>query len=143
MGQGARIRATIPSSLEYRDLAIRLVASACNLVSRSRDSFQDEVVSAFGEALNNVVLHGRPAPETEIDIEIQPAPDHLTIRLMDYGRSFDPRTAPEPDLDSLPESGLGAYILRSFMDDVSYTSGTRDTPNTLTMTKYLRREGRP
>ena len=140
MGQGARIRATIPSSLEYRDLAIRLVASACNLVSRSRDSFQDEVVSAFGEAVNNVVLHGHTASEAEIEIEIQPAPDHLTIRLMDYGRGFDPRAAPEPDLDSLPESGLGVYILRSFMDDISYASGT---PNTLTMTKYLRREGRP
>jgi serine/threonine-protein kinase RsbW len=137
VGQGARIRATIPSSLEYRDLAIRLVASACKLVPRSRARFRNEVMSAFSEALNNVVLHGRPSDPAEIRIEIDPAPDRLTIRLVDHGRSFDPRTAPDPDLASLPESGLGIFIMRSFMDHLTYASGP---PNVLTMTKYLQRE---
>jgi serine/threonine-protein kinase RsbW len=41
---------------------------------------------------------------------------------------------PNPDLDSLPESGLGIFIMRSCMDDVTYVSGA---PNVLSMTKFL------
>jgi serine/threonine-protein kinase RsbW len=137
---GAKIRASIPSSLEYRDLAIRLVASACKLVTLSSERFHNEAISAFSEALNNVVLHGRLDAGAQIEIEINPCDDHLTIRLLDHGASFDPRTAPEPDLESLPESGLGAFIIRSFMDDIGYSGGT---PNILTMTKYVEREERP
>ncbi len=134
MVRGQTIRATIPSSLEYRDLAMRLVASSCKLVPRSVDRFYNEVVSAFGEALNNVVLHGKVAPGSEIEIEIEPAEDGITIRVRDYGATFDPRTVPDPDLDSLPESGMGTFIMRSFMDEIDYEGGS---PNTLTMRKRL------
>ena len=128
------IRALIPSRLEYRDLAIRLVASACKLVPRGGDDFGNEVVSAFSEALNNVVLHGGGVPSDEIEIEIDLADDGLTLRLKDYGASFDPDAVPTPDLDALPESGLGVFIIRSFMDDVSYEAGR---PNVLAMTKRV------
>jgi serine/threonine-protein kinase RsbW len=40
----------------------------------------------------------------------------------------------EPDLDALPESGLGLFIMRSFMDKVIYTAGA---PNVLSLTKHL------
>jgi serine/threonine-protein kinase RsbW len=128
----------VPSRLEYRDLAIRLVASACKLVPNGGDDFSNEVISAFSEALNNVVIHGGASKGGEIEIEIEPRDDRLTIRMMDYGKSFDPRDAPAPDLDSLPESGLGVFIMRSFMDDVSYRGGA---PNTLSMTKFLKASG--
>ena len=128
------IRAIIPSRLEYRDLAIRLVASACKLVPTSGDDFGNEVVSAFSEALNNVVLHGGVSPEDEIEIEIDVGEDRLTLRLKDHGMSFDPRTAPSPDLEALPESGMGAFIIMSFMDQVTYVAGS---PNTLSMTKVV------
>ena len=126
------IRAILPGRLEYRDLAIRLVASACKLVPNSGDDFGNEVVSAFSEALNNVVIHGGASPEEEVEIEIDLGDDRLTLRLKDYGMSFDPRAASPPDLDALPESGMGAFIIMSFMDHVSYEAGT---PNTLSMTK--------
>jgi serine/threonine-protein kinase RsbW len=123
----------IPSRLEYRDLAIRTVASACRLVPGTRDDFYEEVISAFGEALNNLVLHGYRARPGEIEIEIEPRSDRLVIRLMDHGETFDPATVPALDLDSLHESGMGVFIMRSFMDDVTYVGGA---PNTLSMTKY-------
>jgi serine/threonine-protein kinase RsbW len=126
------IRATVPGRLEYRDLAIRMVASACKLVSNGGDDFYNETISAFSEALNNLVLHGKVA---EVGIEIEPHDDRLTIRLMDYGKAFDPTMVLEPDLTTLPESGMGIYIMRSFMDDVAYRGGT---PNTLTMTKFVK-----
>jgi serine/threonine-protein kinase RsbW len=81
-----------------------------------------------------VVIHGGVAPEDEIEIEIDLGEDRLTLRLRDNGMSFDPRTAPFPDLDALPESGMGAFIIMSFMDQVTYLAGS---PNTLSMTKLV------
>ena len=128
------IRLKVPSRLKYRDLAIRMVWSACKLIPRS-DDIQDAIISAFSEALNNVVLHGRGAGVGDLEIAIELCDDRLVIRLMDYGESFDPTGVPAPDLDSLPEAGLGVFIMRSFMDDITYVGGT---PNTLSMTKFLR-----
>lgn len=136
--QGDKIRAIIPSRLEYRDLAVRLVASACKLVRGGGTEFSHEVVSAFSEAINNVIIHGGGLGGESIEVEIEPAEDRLTIRLVDNGRSFDPLTVPPPDLGSLPESGLGVFIMRAFMDEVAYAAGP---PNTLTMKKYARKDG--
>ena len=133
------IRLQIPGSLEFRDLAIRVVAAACKLViggdAADRASFDDQVISAFGEAFNNAAIHSyRGRPLGNVDIEIDVAGDRITLRIADYGQSFDPTKVEAPDLDSLPESGMGLYIMRSFMDSVLYTAGA---PNVLSMTKHL------
>jgi serine/threonine-protein kinase RsbW len=129
--------------LKYRDLAVRTVAAVCKLAYEERGpgsrrpgaNFDEEVVSAFGEAFNNIAIHGyRNRPAGDVEIEMQLSLDRLTVRLIDYGNSFDPGTVPEPDLDLLPENGLGIFIIRSFMDAVAYTPGQ---PNVLSMTKYL------
>ena len=139
------IRLRVPGSLRYRDLAIRVVAAACKLVgheepdgeasdTRGDPNFDAAVVSAFGEAFNNVAIHSYRARKGDLDVEIDVERDRITIRLIDFGLTFDPMKVPEPDLDSLPESGMGIFIMRSFMDDVKYQSGS---PNVLSMTKYL------
>jgi serine/threonine-protein kinase RsbW len=141
------IRVKLPGLLEYRDLAIRMVASACKLVhSRSRGltgtgpiprlntAFDAEVVSAFSEAFNNIALHGYERRGGDLEIEIETEPNGIVIRMVDYGKSCDFSNIPEPDLEALPESGLGIYIMRSCMDHVTYTMGP---PNVLTMTKKL------
>ncbi|HKA89869.1 MAG TPA: ATP-binding protein [Haliangiales bacterium] len=133
------IRLQVPSRLEYRDLAIRMVASACKLVPNGEDEFYDEVISAFGEAFNNVVMHSYGSEGGQLEIEIEPGVDRLTIRLKDYGKTFDVMSVPSPNLDTMPESGLGVFILRSFMDDVTYSGGS---PNVLSMTKYLKADTR-
>jgi serine/threonine-protein kinase RsbW len=137
----ALIRLQTPGSLEYRDLAIRVVAAACKLVRagdsghEARQAFDDQVISAFGEAFNNAAIHsyrGRPVGTVEVEIEVMA--DRITLRISDYGKSFDPTQVAEPDLDALPESGLGLFIMRSFMDKVIYTAGA---PNVLSLTKHL------
>ena len=128
----------MPGLLVYRDLAIRMVASACRLVpghvGALARKFDAEVISAFGEAFNNLVIHSYGAEPGEIEIEIEIGSGGITIRMLDYGKSYDLHRVPEPDLASLPESGLGIYIMRACMDDVTYMSGR---PNVLTMTKSL------
>jgi serine/threonine-protein kinase RsbW len=139
------IRLEVPGSLEYRDLAIRVVAAACKLVGagapadEARADFDNQVISAFGEAFNNAAIHayaGRPLGSVEIEIDV--AHNELTLRIADYGQSFDPTQVAEPDLDDLPESGMGLFIMRSFMDSVAYQAGA---PNVLSMTKHLATRG--
>jgi serine/threonine-protein kinase RsbW len=131
------IRLRVPATLRYRDLAVRAVAAACKLVGDGRRDrgFDDQVVSAFGESFNNVTLHAYDGKLTgEVEIQIDVSTDGITVRLMDHGTAFDPSAVPDPDLDALPESGMGLYIMKQFMDEVSYQAGT---PNVLLMHKRL------
>src|SRR5262245_43149596 len=97
------------------------------------DDFGAQAVSAFGEAFNNVAIHGfRGMPVGDVDIEISWTPEQLVIEMTDSGRSFDPDTVEPPVLDELPEGGMGIFIMRSFMDEVVYKPGP---PNVLRLSK--------
>jgi serine/threonine-protein kinase RsbW len=143
------IRLSVPGTLRYRDIVLRVVASACRLLRPQRATkqetsregeaadFDDLVVSAVGEAFNNVAIHayrGRSVGAVELVLELHE--DAVTIRLSDTGTSYDPTSTIPPVLDELPDSGMGLYIMRTCMDHVSYEPGKLpNEPNVLTMTK--------
>jgi serine/threonine-protein kinase RsbW len=143
------IRLSVPGNLRYRDLVLRVVASACRLLrpqratkqETSRDTeaadFDDQVVSAVGEAFNNVAIHAyRGRSAGAVDIELEVGDDGVTVRLRDTGKSYDPTRTPTPTLDLLPESNMGLYLMRACMDHVSYRPGNPPAePNVLTMRK--------
>jgi serine/threonine-protein kinase RsbW len=139
MPEPALIRMQMVGRLQHRDLVLRSVAAACKLVNSRTDNaawndFRTQVVTAVGEAFNNVVLHSYEGrDEGIVEIEIQTRPDHICIELRDWGESFDPQSVPQPDFDSLPESGLGIFIIKSLMN-IHYTPGH---PNVLTLSKSL------
>jgi serine/threonine-protein kinase RsbW len=137
------IHLRVPGTLRYRDLAVRVVGAACKLVGsaagdsgplRFNNEFDHQVVSAFGEAFNNAAIHSYRGESGDVDMEIDVGEDRITIHMRDWGPSFLLDDVPTPDLDALPESGLGLFIIRSFMDDVQYRPGS---PNVLSMTKHL------
>ncbi len=133
------IALSVPGDLHYRDIATRVVSAACKLVSASADrerstEFREQVVSAFGEAFNNSVIHAYKDRPGDVRIEIDTETTGIAIRLVDQGHSFDPKTVAAPDLDALPEGGLGMYIIRAFMDEVRYEAGP---PNVLFLRKRL------
>jgi serine/threonine-protein kinase RsbW len=126
-------------------MVLRTVSAACKLVmpkGRARGArcseFSHHIVSAVGEAYNNIVLHGYSRHEPgSVQIHIENCPEWMRIMIKDKGTSFDPSQAPIPDLHALPESGLGIFIMRSFVDEVTYVAGSAGTPNTLTLFKRL------
>src|SRR5437667_8629846 len=73
----ALIRLQLLGILEHRDVALRAVSTACKLVTprpqgQAWNEFQMQVVSAVGEAFNNIVLHGYSGRrEGSIDLRIQ------------------------------------------------------------------------
>jgi serine/threonine-protein kinase RsbW len=141
------MRLSVPGSLRYRDVVLRVVASSCKLMralssskqeaSRDLDGFDDKVVSAVGEAFNNVAIHAyRDLPAGSIALEFELAETGITIRLADHGRAFEPKQEKLPDLTALPENHMGLYIMRSFMDEVTYQPGSGSgAANVLTMRK--------
>jgi serine/threonine-protein kinase RsbW len=70
-------------------------------------------------------------------MDIKTQPDHISIEFRDWGDSFDPDAVPLPDLENLPESGLGIFIIKTLMD-ISYAPGK---PNVLTLSKSLETNG--
>jgi anti-sigma regulatory factor (Ser/Thr protein kinase) len=130
--------------LEHRDVALRAVSAACKLVAPAPHGsawheFHAEVISAVGEAFNNVVIHAyQGRTDGMIDLRIRTEPGRIRVDMRDWGTSFDPQSVPSPTLDTLPESGLGLFIMQSFMD-LAYRRGR---PNLLTLTKQLPRHPR-
>ena len=135
----ALIRIQMLGILDHRDVALRAVSAACKLVTQQPkgpiwDEFRMQVVSAVGEAFNNIVFHSYAGrTDGPVEMEIRTRRDRISIELRDYGASFDPSSVPEPDFDSLPESGFGLFIMKAFMS-ISYHPGR---PNTLILTKTL------
>jgi serine/threonine-protein kinase RsbW len=136
------IHLTVVGQLAQRDVALRTVSEACRVVlgrtrrATNQRGLLDSVISAVGEAFNNIAVHGyrdeKPGP-VEIDVGVDRR-GRLAVEMRDYGRSFDPRNAIPPDLDALPESGMGIFIMNGVMDEVVYRPGR---PNVLTLVKRL------
>ena len=130
----------VPGKIECRDLVLRTVSSACKLIipdsgprSSRYSEFHAHMVSAVSEAYNNIVLHGYAGRANgSVKMQIENCSEWMRIVLKDSGSSFDPFQAPSPDLEALPESGLGVFIMRSFVDEVKYVAGP---PNFLTLLK--------
>jgi anti-sigma regulatory factor (Ser/Thr protein kinase) len=148
----APIRLTVPGTLRYRSIAVRVVAEAARLVSRSpvadpneplahdvRDPFDTAVVSAFAEIFNNVAIHAyhRKGGGT-IEIAITPLERELVIEVKDHGSPFDidgvPPLPTELDDESLPEGGMGIHIAKTMLDEMTYEPGP---PNLWRLCKRL------
>ena len=103
-----------------------------------------ELQLCLEELVLNVVNHGFDNPgEHDIRVGIEVNDDAgrvLIVRVVDDGREFDPLTdTPAPDLDANLEDravgGLGVFLVRKIMDEVSYHR--EDGLNHLTLTKNL------
>jgi serine/threonine-protein kinase RsbW len=129
----------VPGTLEYRALVTRTVAVACRVASADAttdlDEYVNELVSAVGEAFNNVVVHGYAERGSgPICIVVEGSEDGVGIELRDFGESFDPNEVEMPETLEPSESGMGLFILRSFVDRLEYSAGS---PNSLSLFKQF------
>lgn len=80
------------------------------------------------EALNNVIKHSYGGDNSKmIDINIKKDSKFLEIEIVDAGfprknliikdLDFDPA-----DIENLPEGGMGLFIIKQLMDELSYSS---------------------
>ncbi len=95
------------------------------------------------EVVTNSISYGFEDAELHT-IEVTMELDEMVLRIIvrDDGRPFNPLDAPPPDLEKPLEEreigGLGIFLIRKFMDEVSYE---RDGSfNVLTMKKIIHTE---
>ena len=94
---------------------------------------------ALAEGFTNVVRHahkGQP-PDTPIDIEVAVFPEHLEIKIWDYGPPFDleQRIRDVSDkIDIYSGGGRGLKLMKDIADTLSY-GPTADNRNCLSIAK--------
>lgn len=93
------------------------------------------------EALNNVIKHSYGGNSSEpIDINIKKDSKLLEMEIIDVGiprknlvikdLDFDPN-----DIENLPESGMGLFIIKQLMDELDY--GSKEGKNYFILKKWL------
>jgi serine/threonine-protein kinase RsbW len=128
-----RMTFRMKASLDHRPLAIDLVSTLVSHVTSADRMFRHEIVTAFGEAFNNIVQHAYgDRTDGILEVEADLGPDEMTLRLLDTGRAVDFGGLKPPDLDSMPERGMGVYMIHALVDEVVYHGGN---PNVLSLTK--------
>lgn len=111
----------------------------------AEDNVENHVCNAveicLTEALNNIIKHAYAGNnEKIIDVTLRKDTDYLEIELRDDGvprenlvindLDFDPH-----DVDRLPESGMGLFIIKQLMDEINYYS--LNGKNYFTLKKWL------
>ncbi len=124
----------IPSKAEWVGVARLAVAGVANRMNLSIEDIED-LKLAVAEACTNCIQHAGDSDEVRLSCEILPS--HITITVDDHpngfaGRELTPQESAEPQV-----GGLGVFLIRSLMDDVSYKYDP-DSGTKLIMTKHLK-----
>ena len=94
---------------------------------------------AVEEIYTNISNYAYGEAEGEVFISMEVTPDFAKIVFMDSGNPFNPLEVDEPDVVSDAQSekmgGLGIYMVRQSMDEVTYEY--KDGKNQLSIKKNL------
>jgi anti-sigma regulatory factor (Ser/Thr protein kinase) len=95
------------------------------------------------EACTNIIKHAYFGKGGIINITCELQDNDFVITIKDNGRPFDPNSIPPPDLESDLDrrkiGGLGIYLMKKLMDDVSYSFNAKEG-NKVVMRKKLMRK---
>lgn len=100
-----------------------------------------ELNLALDELLTNTISYGYEPGQTGQTIYVRGvlADGFIILEIEDGARAFNPLAMSEPDLDAAlnerPIGGLGIYLVRQLMDDVTYQR--RAGKNLLTLKKAI------
>ena len=138
-----RISLLVPCQLVSRDAVSSLVEHICIQIEKEGEpeGFRHQIISAFNEAFNNLARHGGNKLKNEnIMVVVEVTPARIVIELHDSGKGFkfpsqSGQDVPQPG--ELRESGMGLFIMRSFMSELKYQKRNEDGVNVLRMIRNL------
>ena len=126
------IKMEVTSNPEYVSIIRLTVSGLANKVGFSLDDIEDIKV-AVSEACTNAIKHSL---DDKFLVQFSVLENGLTIEVEDKGTGYDVESLQEPDLTNPKESGLGLFIIKTLMDEVSTISNS-DVGTRVKMTKYL------
>lgn len=130
---------TLPNNVEF----IPQLAAFIEEVTESHGIDPSVMMSinlALEEAVVNVMNYAYPEGTIgEIDISVTFSDGSITFTIQDTGTPFDPTKVSNPDTslsaEERPIGGLGIYLVRELMDEVSYCY--ENNHNILTLKKKI------
>lgn len=126
------IKMEISSNPEFVSI-IRLTTSGiANKVGFSIDDIEDIKV-AVSEACTNAIKH---SDDDKFFITFEIIESGICIEIRDNGKGYNIENIKEPNLEEPKESGLGIFIIKTLMDEVSMES-IENEGTVIRMTKYL------
>jgi serine/threonine-protein kinase RsbW len=127
---------SIPACPESAALARSRVENVIESMPFNKGEAQD-ILIAFGEAVANAIRHGCLCnSDLRITIKCVAGSGGLSIDITDPGAGFLPDIVPDHKPDSLLEGGMGIYMMRQLMDNVTFRF---DGATTVRLVKYVSR----
>ncbi|MBV8083003.1 MAG: ATP-binding protein [Candidatus Eremiobacteraeota bacterium] len=128
------IELRLPSQAEWVGVARLAIAGIASRLDFGIEDIED-LKLAVAEAYTNCIQHA--ASDGEVRIECAIHPDKLVIAVHDQGKGFNGAEIAPRKLGEPQERGLGVFLIRTLMDDVSYEVDPRRGTR-LTMIKHVR-----
>jgi len=140
-----KIKLIIESDLNNVALIGVSINKLCSLASLSEiESYRIEL--SVVEIVTNIIRHAYNNEKgRNLEVEFNLTPDRITISTKDSGNEFDMNIKPKLDFDpddlsTLPDGGMGLYIIYNTMDKVEVK---REQGNNIwNLVKYLNKEDR-
>ena len=129
------IELRLPSKAEWVGVARLAVAGIANRLEFNVEDIEDLKI-AVAEACTNAIQHASESAEVRIACDI--FENKLVVTVEDYGKGFTGHSVAAKELGEPKVGGLGVFLIRTLMDDVSYEVDPRRGTK-LTMTKHLRK----
>ena len=107
----------IPCKAEWVALARLSVAAVASRMQFSIDEIED-IKLAVAEACTNAIQHA--VGSSTIEIRCESVDGNLRINVRDYGRGTRPELIRGRELEDERVGGLGIFLIRALMDDVTY-----------------------
>ena len=138
---GKTLHLSIASRLSDVALLGHAVRGVCACSPLDEEAYSEMEICVV-EAVNNAITHAyRREDGNKVETAITLHHDRIAFEITDNGRAieeFAPRTLEfDPEIiSSIPENGMGLFIIETIMDEVSYRS--ENGRNTLSFCRYFR-----
>jgi serine/threonine-protein kinase RsbW len=107
--------------------AIPRISIAIDEAMRAHAFSDEEILDtqlAVEEAVTNVIVHGYAGTTGQVVITGRTTTELIEVQIEDSSPPFNPLSIPEPDITQDIEDrkigGLGIFLIRQVMDDISY-----------------------
>ncbi len=137
-----KIKISVPGTVDYLDAIREFVTGQAGFAGFFASNL-DDIVLAMDEAVANIIEHAYegsllPVEEQILIINIENKKEEIRFILSDFGHQYDPTGVPDVDLEShyaqAKQDGLGIYMIRQLMDEISYAY-EKEKGNMLTLIK--------
>lgn len=114
----------IQSRTENLSKVRKFVSDAAKKFGFDEDEI-NHIALAVDEACTNIIRHAyENQGDKIIEIHLLTSNNSFEVRIIDYGKPFEPEKIRKPDLkhhlEKYNKGGLGMFLMRSLMDKVEY-----------------------